>query len=64
MPTNAEIFELLQTKGKELSDWLRDNFDRAAAIVITANDVVIYEDLNKPLKGANKWIIASYQKSR
>lgn len=36
-----EVFEVLQTKGKELSDWLRKNFDPYVAIVITDSEVKI-----------------------
>lgn len=38
---SEEIFEVLQTKGKELSDWLRKNFDPYVAIVITDSEVKI-----------------------
>ena len=36
-----EIFEVLQNKGAELSEWLRENFDPYAAILITDTEVKI-----------------------
>lgn len=39
--TNEEIFNVLQTKGKELSDWLKNNFDPYVAILITDEEVKI-----------------------
>ena len=51
MPTNEEIFKVLRTQGKELSDWLRDNFNPHTAIVITADKVVItQEQYGQPIK--------------
>ena len=40
---NEEIFDKLRTKGGELSDWLRENFDMRTSIVITACDVKIVQ---------------------
>lgn len=39
-----EVFEVLETKGKELSDWLKKNFDPYVAIVITDSTVKIVRD--------------------
>ena len=36
-----EIFKIISTKGKELSDWLKENFDPYVAIVITDEEVKI-----------------------
>ncbi len=49
--TNEEIFDVLRTKGKELSDWLRDNFDMHTAIVITSNNVkIVQTEYSQPIK--------------
>ena len=40
---NEEILEVLRTTGKELSDWLAENFNPYTAIVITAEEVKIVE---------------------
>ena len=51
MPTNEEIFDILRTKGKELSDWLRDNFDMHTAIVITDSDVkIVQTEYSQPIR--------------
>ena len=39
--TKEQIFEVLDTKGKELSEWLKKNFDPYVAIVITDTEVKI-----------------------
>ena len=41
--TNEEVFEVLRTKGKELSDWLKKNFDPYTAIIITDTEVKIVQ---------------------
>lgn len=38
---NREIFEVLKTKGEELSVWLKENFDPYTAILITDTEVKI-----------------------
>ena len=43
MLSNEEIFEVLQTKGKELSDWLRENFNPYTALVITSDEIKVTE---------------------
>lgn len=45
MLSNDEIFEVLKTKGKELSDWLKKNFDPYTAILITDGEVKIVQTL-------------------
>lgn len=39
--SNEEIFEVLQTKGKDLANWLKENFDPYVAIVITETEIKI-----------------------
>lgn len=39
--TQEEVFDILKTKGAELSDWLKKNFDPYVAIVITDTEVKI-----------------------
>lgn len=41
---NEEIFDVLRTKGTELSDWLKENFNPHTAIIITDTEVKIVED--------------------
>jgi hypothetical protein len=41
--TNEEIFDMLRTKGQELSDWLSLNFNMHTAIVITGQEVKIVQ---------------------
>lgn len=58
MLTNEEIFNVLRTKGKELSDWLAENFNPYTAIVITAEEIKITEatyglPINKEIKNEN-----------
>ena len=49
--TNEEIFEVLRTKGKELSDWLKENFDMHTAIVITDSEVkIVQTQYGQPIK--------------
>lgn len=49
--TNEDIFAMLRTKGKELSDWLRENFDMYTAIVITDSEVkIVQTEYKQPLK--------------
>ncbi len=43
---NEEILEVLRIKGKELSDWLAENFNPYAAIIITAKEIKIVEALH------------------
>lgn len=46
-----EIFEVLETKGKELSDWLRKNFNPYTTIVITAEEVkIVQTEYGCPIK--------------
>lgn len=45
MLSNEEIFAVLKTKGVELSDWLKENFDPHTAIIITDKGVKIVQDL-------------------
>ena len=39
-----EIFDILQTKGKDLSEWLKKNFDPYTVIVITSREVKIVQE--------------------
>ena len=41
---DKKIFEVLETKGRELSEWLRANFHPYTKIVITATNVSIDEE--------------------
>lgn len=43
MLNNEQVFEELHTKGKELSDWLAENFNPYTAIIITSDGVEIFE---------------------
>lgn len=46
-----EVFEVLETKGKELSDWLKKNFDPYTAIVITDAEVkIVSTEYGCPIK--------------
>lgn len=46
MLSNEEIFAVLESKGKELSDWLKENFNPHTEIVITDTEVKIVETLS------------------
>ncbi|MDE6585675.1 MAG: hypothetical protein K2K80_03245 [Clostridia bacterium] len=46
MLSNDEIFAVLESKGKELSDWLKKNFNPHTEIVITGTEVKIVETLS------------------
>lgn len=51
MISNEEIFEVLRTQGKELGDWLRDNYDIHTSIVITSSEVkIVQTEYLQPLK--------------
>ena len=53
MITSEEIFYVLRTKGKALSDWLRENFGMHAAIVITDSEVkIVQTEYFQPIKEA------------
>lgn len=41
---DKKIFKVLNTKGRELSEWLRANFHPYTKIVITATNVSIDEE--------------------
>ena len=43
MLSNEDIFKVLQTKGNELSDWHKENFNPYTVIVITEDEVKIME---------------------
>lgn len=46
-----EDFEILETKGEDLSKWLKDNFDPYVVIVITDTEVkLIRTELSVPIK--------------
>ena len=47
---NEQKLDVLRRDGKKLSDWIRDNFNHYAELVITAKEVRLNEDLNKPTK--------------
>lgn len=38
---DSEVFDVLQTKAAELSEWLKNNFDPYVAIIITDTEVKI-----------------------
>ena len=38
---DKEVLEILNTKGRELSEWLKENFNPYTAIVITDTEVKI-----------------------
>lgn len=46
MLSNEEIFDVLRSKGKELSEWLKKNFNPHTAIIITDTEVKIVETLS------------------
>ena len=46
MLDSEEIFKTLESKGKELSDWLKKNFNPHTVIVITDTEVKIVETLS------------------
>lgn len=48
--TNEQKLNALRADCKKLSDWIRDNFDHYAEIIVTADEVRLNEDLNKPNK--------------
>lgn len=45
MLSNEEIFSVLKTKGRELSDWLKKNFNPHTVIIITSTGVKIVQDM-------------------
>lgn len=45
IPANDEVFEVLRTKCKELSEWLAENFNPYTKIVITPTLVTIEEEV-------------------
>ncbi len=46
MLNRDDVFKVLVSKGKELSDWLKNNFNPHTAIVITDMEVKIVETLS------------------
>ena len=47
--TNEQKLNILRDDCKHLSDWIRNNFDHYAELIITADEIRLNEDLNKPL---------------
>lgn len=46
-----EVFKVLETKGRELSDWLKKNFNPYTAIVITDEEVkIVSTEYGCPIK--------------
>ena len=53
--TNEEVFEVLRTKGKELSDWLKKNFDQALGVSLrllpcTPLPSIYLQDQQRPVR--------------
>lgn len=47
--TNEQKLSILRADCKKLSDWIRDNFEHYAEIVITADEIRLNENLNKSI---------------
>lgn len=50
MLDNKQKLDVLHRDCKNLSDWIRDNFNHYAELVITADEIRLNEDLSKPNK--------------
>lgn len=46
MLSNEDIFKVLETDGKKLSDWLKENFNPHTAIIITDTEIKIVQTLS------------------
>lgn len=48
---DKQVFEVLETKGRALSEWLKANFNPHTKIVITTSSVTIEQELyGQPIK--------------